>query len=150
MADIAQCRAAIEAAGTQLAFVHMGTEEQARALFSRYGLADLPRISDPDRRLYEAFGLFLGSLSQHFGPRSLWRGLEALARGNSAGALVGHGLQMPGLFLIVNGRITTRFVHETASDRPDYTTLARGEVSDFAARPVESDAAPGEAVRNTR
>ena len=133
-----------------MAFVHMGTEDQGLAFFSRYGLADIPSISDPDRRLYGAFGLRLGSLGRHFGPESLWRGLEALARGNGAGFPVGHGLQMPGVFLIVNGRIASRFVHETASDRPDYAAMAGAAESDFGTQRVEGDVVADTAVGNAR
>src|SRR4051812_39952951 len=52
LADIAAQRAAITASGTNIVVVHMQTDEEARELFSRYGLADVLRISDPQQTLY--------------------------------------------------------------------------------------------------
>ena len=40
------------------------------------------------------------------------------------GKLVGDGFQMPGVFLLRNGRIEKAFRHQTAADRPDYCELA--------------------------
>ena len=51
--DIGERRSAIESAGVTPVLVHMGPEdERTRAVVSRYGLEDLPRISDPARALY--------------------------------------------------------------------------------------------------
>ena len=37
--------------GAALAFVHLGTEEKARWFFTRYGLLDVARFSDPQGHL---------------------------------------------------------------------------------------------------
>lgn len=50
VSDIAARRQAIEAAGSQLAFVHLGAEEKAKNFFAYYKLDDVPRFSDPDAR----------------------------------------------------------------------------------------------------
>lgn len=127
LADIATRRAGIEAGGVRIALVHMDNDdERARLVFANHQLADLPRIADPQRELYRAFGLGRGQLGQLFGWRVLRRGLDALVRGrHSVGALVGDGFQMPGVFLIVNGEVVRSFVHQTAADRPDYSDLAQ-------------------------
>ena len=125
LADIAAKRATIESQGVRILLVHMGTDAQGQSTFTHFGVADLPRISDPDRTLYRAFDLSRGSLSQLFGPRVLLRGLRAgIIDRHFVGTLQGDGLQMPGAFLIHNGIIQRAFRHADAADRPDYCELA--------------------------
>lgn len=124
LADLAEARHTIEAAGTGIALVHMGTEEEGQALTARFGLADLPRISDPDRRLYQEFELSRGSVSQVAGPRVWLRGLKAILTGNLVGTPKGDVLQLPGAFLLSDGKIVKAFRHATSADRPDYCQLA--------------------------
>ena len=126
LADLGARRTAIESEGTRVAFVHMGTDEQARPLFERYGLDDAPRVSDPERTLYRAVGLERGHLLQLFGPHVLARGIGGLLRGHGVGRTVGDGWQLPGVFLVRDGRLVRAFRHETAADLPDYEELARG------------------------
>src|SRR5216683_5656397 len=57
VSDLVERRSAIEAQGTRLAFVHLGSEEKAQWFFKPYGLLDVPRFSDPEGRLYDEFGL---------------------------------------------------------------------------------------------
>ena len=123
LADIAKSRRDIEAKGTQLAFVHPGTAEQA-AVVAEHGLADVPRVDDPHGVLYRAFGLGRGSLGQVAGPRVWLRGLRALLSGHGAGKAGGDVLRMPGVFLVHNGKVMKAFRHRTSADRPDYVGLA--------------------------
>src|SRR5262245_15276946 len=51
LTKLAGLRATIEANGTRLAFVHMGSPEEAGPFFAGFGLGDVPRVSDPDCRL---------------------------------------------------------------------------------------------------
>ncbi|MFN3326567.1 MAG: SelL-related redox protein [Bryobacteraceae bacterium] len=125
LADLAARRAAIESRGVRIVLAHPGSREQAAGAFARYGLDDLARISDPECRLYRAFGLKRGTLWQLFGPKVAWRGLQAgLLAGHGIGRLAGNGFQMPGVFLIAGGRIAAGYRHRTAADRPDYAALA--------------------------
>jgi hypothetical protein len=55
----------------------MISDGEAAALFSRYGLGDVSRISDPDPLLYHAFGLQRGRLSQLLSWKVWWRTLIA-------------------------------------------------------------------------
>ena len=103
----------------------MGTEEQARPLFERFGLGDVERVADPDRSLYRAFGLERGGLLQLFGPRVVARGIGGLLRGYGVGRTVGDGWQLPGVFLLRDGRVLRGFRHATAADLPDFEELAR-------------------------
>ncbi len=123
LADLAAQRAAIEITGTKLALVHMGTAESFAAFSGGYGLSDVPAVSDPDRRLYRGLGLRRGRLSQLLG-WSVWRrGASAFFSGHRVGRLEGDGTQMPGVFLLRDGRVAGRFMHSTAAERPDYVAL---------------------------
>lgn len=128
LADIAAQRATIEANGTRIVLVHMGTEENARKICERYGLGDLHRVSDPKCVVYKAFGLGRGGLWALFGPRVWWRGFVAgVLKGHRVGALAGDGFQMPGVFLIFHGEIVRSYIHQSAADRPNYIELAAPE-----------------------
>ena len=125
LADLAEQRERLEADGTRLVLVHMSPEPDAGAFFARYGLGDVDRVGDPERRLYRAFGLQRGSIRQLFGWRVWWRGWQAGVLGrHGVGALAGDGLQMPGAFLVWRGRIVREFIHDSAADRPDYVALS--------------------------
>ena len=120
----------LEATGIRLALVHMGDERAGEQFFESYGLADMPRISDPERTLYRAFKLRRGRLRQLLGIR-VWRRAVAMAlRGHWLGSLQGDSFQMPGLFLIRNEKIVRTFRYETAADRPDYTEFVCGLSAD--------------------
>ena len=125
LADLSARRAGIEEHGTKLALVHMGTPEAFTAFAGTYQLADVPAVSDPERRLYRGLGLRRGKLAQLLG-WSVWvRGARAFFAGHRVGALAGDGMQMPGVFLIRDGHVVRRFLHATAAERPDYVELCR-------------------------
>lgn len=125
LADLSARRAEIEKLGTKLVLVHMGTAEAFAAFAGSYHLADVPAVSDPGRRLYRGLGLRRGKLAQLLG-WSIWvRGARAFFSGHRVGPLEGDGTQMPGVFLIRDGRVVRRFLHATAADRPDYVELCR-------------------------
>lgn len=123
LSDLARERSAIESGGTQIALVHMGTPESFAAFAAPYGLDSIPAVSDPERVLYRALGLRRGSLGQLFGLDVWVRGAQAFFKGHGVGPLQGDGMQMPGAFLIRNGKVVTRYLHRNAADRPDYTGL---------------------------
>ena len=123
--DLAQQMPAIRAARVRPIVVQMGTVEQGKALVRKYGLEEIDHVSDPARRVYRGLELRLGTLRQLFGARTFWR---ALVGGTvfrfGFGRFVGNGLQMPGAFLVRDGRIVKAFRHESPSDRPDYAGMA--------------------------
>ncbi len=123
--DLSANRSAIEAQGTKLVLVHMGVDAESEPFFSRYGLEDLPRISDPRRSLYRAFGLTRGTLNALFGPKVWLRGFQVgILDGHGIGGLVGDGFQMPGVFLIYHGEVIRSYRHQSVTDRPDYLHFA--------------------------
>ncbi len=125
MRDVHRQREAIAAAGVTPVFVHQGPEDEAaRAIFECEHVADIPRISDPDRHLYRAFELRRGNLWQMFGPKVWWRSMQAIATGSRAGRVVGDAFQMPGVFVLHKGRIVRAFRHASQADRPDYQGIS--------------------------
>ena len=124
LADISERRQAIEANGTRIVLVHMSNDAAASRWMADYGLDDLDRISDPDRKVYRAFDLHRGRAWQLLGPRVWWRGfLAGVVSGHGLGRLDGDGFQMPGAFVLWKGAIVRAFRHRTAADRPDYEEL---------------------------
>jgi hypothetical protein len=121
--DLQQQRPAIQRSGASIALVHMITDEAAAAFFARYHLDDVPRFSDPAQSLYRAFDLQRGSLWQLLGPPVWWRGAKAFFAGHGLGRLQGDGFQMPGTFLLRQGRIVQAFRNVTSADRPPYAEL---------------------------
>lgn len=124
VAELSEMRKEIEAKGTQMAFVHLSTEEKAQKFFQPYGLADLPRIADEEGRLYQAFGLVRANWRQYLNYESILRMLIAWLEGHWAGLPAGDVQRMPGVFLIVSGEIRKAYRHKLVSDRPDYLQLA--------------------------
>ena len=125
LSDLSKQRAELEQLGVGIVLVHLGEEEpDTDEFFGGYGMDDLPRISDPECRLYRQFGLDLGGFSQLFGLRVWLRGLVAgLLNGHGIGAARGNTFQMPGAYVYHHGQISAGFRHNFASDRPDYVEL---------------------------
>ena len=126
LSDLASQRTEIEESGCGITLVHLGEEHRDGSFFDQYGLGDIPRFADPECRLYRQFGLNLGGFSQLFGIRVWIRGMVAATfRGHGLGGLQGNGMQMPGVYVYHCGQILGGFQHARASDRPDYTQLAK-------------------------
>jgi peroxiredoxin len=137
LADLAEQRAAIEANGVCLAIVQMGNHEQGAELLGSFGLGDVPRLDDPGRSIYRAFGLKRGTVGQLFGPRVWLRGLVAALHGHRIGPCVGDGLQMPGVFLVEHAQVIRAIRHGNASFRPDYIAfVAAATTGDRVPRPA--------------
>jgi peroxiredoxin len=124
VAEISEKRGEIAGRGAPLAFVHLGTEEKAQWFFRPYGLLDVPRFSDPQGKLYEAFGLVRIELRQFLNFESIRRMLGAALKGHFVGYPAGDIQRMPGAFLLERGEIRKAFRHKLVSDRPDYLALA--------------------------
>jgi len=112
----------INRCGYRVALVHMDpvheTEEQLRA----FGLDKLPLFHDPDRRLYRALGLPRTPVLSLFN-RRLWQ------KGRTAQKKYGFGLpksdprQLPGAFLVNQGRIVAGQAVLSPDEHPDFLAL---------------------------
>jgi AhpC/TSA antioxidant enzyme len=129
VAEIRKKRSEIAATGTQLAFVHMGTEEQAQKFFSKFDLNGEPRLSDPARSLYQVFSLPRGRLSQLFGIK-VWKRefRDRITLTHGLGKIMGDSFQLPGVFLIHHSAIVKAFRHESVADEVDYAGMARNHL----------------------
>ncbi len=108
----------------KVVFVHMASPEQGGEFFGSYWPAS-PAISDPDKRLYDAFGLGRGSFGQMFKPAVWACGVRALRKGHGVGRPVGDPWEMPGLFLLEpDGSIVWSHDFRHAGDHPDFHAIA--------------------------
>ena len=126
MSDISKSRRTIEGNGTRIVLVHMSDDETANRYFKRYKIEGIDCIADPELHLYKAFGLVRGTFSQIFGLQSFFRGFKTIVLdGHGAGAVIGDGLQMPGVFMIYKGEIRDSYIHQHTHERPDYVKLTK-------------------------
>jgi len=134
LSELRRLQSEIEAKGVRIALVHMGSEGEARVLLEAFGLDSLTRFSDPERRLYEAFGLERTTMARMLAPSSIVSMFKSIVRSavplrRSMGKVVGDALQMPGVFLLSENRIIDDYRPEHLSTRPDYLKLAALECS---------------------
>ncbi len=123
--DLAQFRVG-HADFPELLFVHMGTPAEGDAFFAKYG-DGLRAIADPEKVLYQGFGLRRGGLKQMFGPNVWKRGFEATFKGHGVGRPIGDPWQMPGAFLIEGRTILAHHDFDHAGDHPDWLAFVRPE-----------------------
>ena len=124
---MARHRAAIESTGTQVAFVHMSSPEEADRWFARYGVSDFARVSDPRQELYRTFKLQHATLRDLAHPRVWWPWFRtAILRGHGAGLAGPNWRQLTGVFVVHRGHILAALRHENSAARPDYAALVHG------------------------
>ncbi|MBT4865995.1 MAG: redoxin domain-containing protein [Planctomycetaceae bacterium] len=128
LAQLADCREEVEATGVRLALVHMMPDEEAHRLFTKYGLADVARISDPEQKLHGALSLNKGSALDVMGPKVWWAGFKSvLIGGHRFGRPSGDVFQLGGAFLVHNGEILAAHRSKTSFEQPEFIALAKGE-----------------------
>lgn len=126
LAKLEKRRTEIEAAGAKIVLVHMiENDSEAEMFFARYRLHDVDRISDPQQEVYRRFGLPRGGLAQVMGIGVWWPGLKSVLGGHVPGKPVGDVFQMPGAFLLHQGRIVRSFKSRDSAEHPDYVALAQ-------------------------
>jgi len=127
--DLAACQEKIEVLGTRVLLVHMVDGKEAQKELEQFGLTDIAHISDPESILYKKFQLRRGTIRQVFGPKVWIRGVEAgLLKNNGLGKAKSDPFQMPGVFLLKNGEVIRKYIHQSAADRPDYQRMAACDV----------------------
>ena len=103
----------------------MSSEEEAQPYFVRYGLADLPRISDRDCALYRAFGLERLRWFDFIRPAFLWRGFQSsILKRHGLGSILGDEFQLPGAFLIHQGKMIHSHFYKQPWEHPDFVSLS--------------------------
>ncbi|HNV99517.1 MAG TPA: SelL-related redox protein [Chitinophagales bacterium] len=115
-------RAQLESRGITIVLVYMVNDKIAQEYLSQYGLQDLAQVSDPEEIFYKSFRLRRGSFIQLFGIKVWARWISLGWRKRLFNTKPeGDVTQMPGIFLLQEGRITKQFVHKSVADKPDYT-----------------------------
>ncbi len=123
--DVATKRGKFETEGIKIVLVHMADSQTADSYFKEFGLQNIEHVSDPDCKNYAVFGLVKGSFSQLYGLKTWIRGFEVTAtKPNLPNIMrIGDGLQMPGIFLIKDGKIVESFIYNSIADKPNYETF---------------------------
>ena len=130
MLDISKKKDNWEKQNINVVLVHMSDFETAEKYFKKFNVAGIENISDPSCSLYASFGLSKGSASQLFGLKNFIRGFETTIKGIPIGLRqIGDGFQMPGVFLIRDGKVLESYIHTSAADRPDYDSLIQCSVN---------------------
>ena len=126
--DIARRRKDIERFGIKIVFVHMGDEKTATEYFATFNLQGITHVCDPSQQFYRAFGLQRGTFNQLYGLQTWIRGYKVkqeMGYELELAKRLGDSTQMPGIFILQDGRIKEKFIHRIASERPDYEQLVQ-------------------------
>lgn len=116
-------KAQFESIGIQVILVGLGTPEQSEAFKQQFSLT-FPIICDPEKKLYQRYGLKRSSLASMASPSLLLKGLKTLSRGHTPGVPRSDVMQMPGVFLIDTfGSIRYAYYSKDPSDNPSVETL---------------------------
>lgn len=114
-------RAQLESRGITIVLVYMVNDKIAQEYLSQYGLQDLAQVSDPEEIFYKSFQLKRGSFVQLFGMKVWVRWVSLGWKKRLFNTKPeGNVTQMPGIFLLQEGRIIKQYVHKSVADRPDY------------------------------
>ena len=121
--QLQRAKAQFEENGFQVVLVGLGDPERAEAFKQQFSLS-LPLICDPEKKLYQIYGLGRASLTGMASPVFLLKGLKTLARGHMPGIPRDDVMQMPGVFLIdTSGNIRYAHYSKDPSDNPSIETL---------------------------
>jgi peroxiredoxin len=123
VSDLKSVLPAFEALEIEIAFVHVGTDDQADVFFKEYGFPNAARFSDPESRIYEIFGLQEVSMAKLMSVATFAGSIRALRSGARQGKVQGNPKMMPGIFVISDGHVVKKFVHESPGDKPDLMAL---------------------------
>ena len=110
-------------AGAQVVLVGMGTSEQCAA-FGRQFDVPFAILSDPQKRLFHAFGLKRMSALGFLSPAMALKGVGAMAQGHGIGLPQGDIRQLPGVFVIdTAGQIVYSHYAADPADQPKAETI---------------------------
>lgn len=123
LVDLADRLPRLRSAGVEPMVVFQGSDAIKQTL-AGYGLGDVATIHDPNCELYRAYDLGRGRVGQLFGPAVWVRGFRAaILDRHGVGKLDGDGFQMPGAFLVRDGKVIAGHRHRDAADRVDVCEL---------------------------
>ena len=107
--------------GIKIVVVYMVDEETAKPYLAQYDLEDVLQVSDPEEIFYKSFKLKRGSFTQLFGLKVWLRWIElGVSKKLFNTKPEGNVSQMPGIFLLKNGKIIKQYNYNSIADTPDY------------------------------
>ncbi len=80
-------------------------------------------IADPDKRLYDAFGVARGGIAEMFGPGAIACGIRATAKGNRIGRKKGDPWTLPTFLLVSGEQVLWRHDGKHAGDHPAWSEI---------------------------
>jgi peroxiredoxin len=144
--ELVKGRKKIENAGLSLAVINQGTPEIS-ALFAEKFAPGLTMLCDPERKVYEAYGLEKGNLFQTFLNPKIW---SAISKARKKGYQVEtppegqDAMQMSGTFIIsTSGQILLPYYYDHIADHPPLDLLLSGVLSSSWDQPFEGPIGPG-------
>jgi len=124
--ELADHAGALRRAGARILLVHHSSDKSLSELVERSQLHGVEVVHDPERRIYRRFGLRRGGLAAIAGPRVWMRGLWAgWVRGHGLGPADGDPRQMPGVFLVHEGRVVYARYHRSAAEPLDVAGIRK-------------------------
>lgn len=107
-----------EKAGARVVLVGMGPPKESEAFLKKFRLPFI-MVCDPERKLYEAYGLKRMGTFDFLSPTLALKSLSAVAKGNLVGIPEGDVKQLAGVFIIdISGHIRSRHLSADPADFP--------------------------------
>lgn len=136
----------IAAAGLAIAVITQGTP-QMTGEFAKTFAPGLRVLADPERKVYQAYGLERGNVFQTALNRRVW---QAVARAKQKGYQLElppagqDAMQMSGIFIInPEGRIVLPYYYDDIADHPPLTLLLDGVLATRWNAPFDGPIGPG-------
>ncbi|MFK8138031.1 MAG: SelL-related redox protein [Bdellovibrionales bacterium] len=124
LGDLIRHEDQLEELGVQIVFVHMSEGFHEQKMKEKFPFKNAIWISDRNKSIYSQFGLKRGSLLELFGPKVIMEGYKAgIKKQHGVGKLDGDGMQMPGIFSIIDGETTWIHKYDHAGDTPNFKEL---------------------------
>jgi len=107
--------------GIKIVVVYMVDEAIAKPYLAQYDLDEELQVSDPEEIFYKSFKLKRGSFTQLFGLKVWIRWVElGVSKKLFNTKPEGNVSQMPGIFLLKDGKIVEQYNYKSIADAPDY------------------------------
>ncbi|MCO5233429.1 MAG: hypothetical protein LC105_06570 [Chitinophagales bacterium] len=125
--EVGEKKELIASQGVKIVLVHQLSIQDATQYFEKFGLQDIDSVSDPELILYKGFHLKRGKITQIFGLKDI---ITLILKGKFfkwgiASFKDEDPFQMPGVFIVKEGRIMAQFIHSSVSDAIPYHELTK-------------------------
>ncbi len=116
MAQLRDKATDFEKTGARVVLVGMGPPKESKEFLKKFSLP-FEMVCDPERKLYEAYGLKRMGVLGFLSPSLALKSLSAVAKGNLVGMPEGDVKQLAGVFIIdITGHVRFRHLSADPSD----------------------------------